>query len=177
MKAKTCLCAMALVLSNVAMASEYHLGNVTGVIGMPTVLSHGAGPFEDLFFFKTTAPTTGNARVSIFPVVDATGVVYGIDPGLTTSFFADRGTPEVRDAGDAFLTILGTGTFFNAGPVPGGDYYIRIAGTATGSLGGIYVAQLSATLPPTPVPENSVSTMLIGGLGLLAYMVRRRTRV
>ncbi|WIM06107.1 MAG: FxDxF family PEP-CTERM protein [Candidatus Nitricoxidivorans perseverans] len=50
-----------------------------------------------------------------------------------------------------------------------GDYYVEIAGT-TGASGGGYSYSLSAV----PVPEPGELALMLSGMGLMGYMVRRR---
>jgi hypothetical protein len=51
-----------------------------------------------------------------------------------------------------------------------GTYFLDIAGTADGALGGTYVGQLNLA---TPVPIPAALPLLLSGLGLLGGLRRR----
>lgn len=76
-------------------------------------------------------------------------------------------------------TVLATGSFGNFGPrlalgslssLNGvGDYFIHIAGVATGA--GTYNGTVSLV---SPVPEPETYGMLLAGLGMIGFVARRR---
>lgn len=76
-------------------------------------------------------------------------------------------------------TVLASGTFGNFGPRlalgglsslnGAGDYFIHIAGVATGS--GSYNGNVSLV---SPVPEPETYGMLLAGLGMIGFVARRR---
>jgi hypothetical protein len=76
-------------------------------------------------------------------------------------------------------TVLSYGTLTSAGPRLAfggldsvhsfGDYFVHIAGIASGTTG--YSGTLSSI---TPVPEPEVYGMLLAGLGLMCFVARRR---
>lgn len=81
--------------------------------------------------------------------------------------------------GSDLTTILSTGTLTNAGPRLAfgglesinsvGDYFVHIAGIASGAAG--YTGTLSLV---SPVPEPEVYGMMLVGLGLMGFVARRR---
>lgn len=51
-----------------------------------------------------------------------------------------------------------------------GEYYFAVSGIGVGSLGGIYQYAVSAA----PVPEPGEWALMLSGLGLMGFMMRRR---
>ena len=64
----------------------------------------------------------------------------------------------------------GTAIQANFSGIQAGTYFLDVAGTASGSLGGTYVGQLNLT----PVPLPAALPLLLSGLGLVGGLRRRR---
>jgi hypothetical protein len=65
---------------------------------------------------------------------------------------------------------LGSGLDFTVNTLPAGDYYLRVSGSANGTLGGIYDGEIEIS----PVPEPATWSLLIAGLTILGFMAYRR---
>ena len=120
------------------------------------------GAFSDIFTFTPAAPFGSSAGLYLFNLaLDGNGV---FNPSFSITFGASdlSGNP---------LTI------FNGGPFPQGGVSVpNISGAltlhVTGlSSGGSYAGALNVI---TPVPEPLTYGMLLGGLGVIGFMARRR---
>ena len=60
---------------------------------------------------------------------------------------------------------------FNTGLLGAGNYILKVSGAVSGIAGGGYVAQIAA------VPEPSEYLMMLAGLGIVGYAVRRKRAV
>lgn len=172
MKLKSIVLALGIAGAASAHATDYFLGDITGVVTPPTVIAHGVGAFTDFTFFSLSAPVIGSVTVADFPVAAPGGsYLYNVD-GATFSLtmYQDLGTVGVADGGDVALFTLMGNYMHTDGPVAVGDYYFKVSGIATGSAGGIYTASAAAL----PVPEPDAYAMLLAGLGFVGTLARRR---
>jgi hypothetical protein len=168
MKAKTIFAALALALS-AGFASANDLYQNAGSITMDTAhpyahsFLHDPGLFTDAIDF--TIPE-GSLQSSVSPLFQMLGntVVYSIT-NLKYSVYG--GT--VASGGDLYGTFLGNNITHDL-PLDGaGAYHIIVSGLADGSSGGIYSLALVSG-----VPEPETYAMMLGGLGLLGVVARRK---
>jgi hypothetical protein len=97
--------------------------------------------------------------------------------------WADTDAFVVRDSSNNVLFSAGEGgnpigSFaFDTLSLPSRDFSITLAGEAIGSLtpAGTYsISVIAASMSAAPVPEAPAGAMLLGGLGLLGVLARRR---
>lgn len=94
------------------------------------------------------------------------------------SFGIANGSVKLYDSTDTLVGQLsfnapaynGFNTFSSLGA---GSYYFTIAGVTTGRLGGHYIVDAAVT----PVPEPETYALLLGGLGVVGFIARRRKAV
>lgn len=152
-------------------------------LAVPTVVDwgvHSSTTQVDSAFFGTGASFDRILRFSLGSVFDALVVAVANDfvpildlTGSKVELFKNLGgLGNYTDDGIALASIS-----FDSTPVgstftslSAGDYYYRITGMSTGTVGGSYV--LSSTV--TPVPEPASIALLLAGLGVLGFAVRRR---
>ena len=150
-------------------------------VGPAGAAAHGnfnaAGDVDDVYNFNiaaesdlwTYAKEFESLDVSLNPAnftlftgtSDGTAATAGTQVGSTFSFAG----------GDAVTT-----TYSN---LAAGNYYFEITGTAAGILGADYDLSIQANTPGTPlpgVPEPANMALLLAGLGLMGFMVKRRAR-
>ena len=72
-----------------------------------------------------------------------------------------------------------TGSFNLIAPLPiasGDSFELRVSGLIAGEDGGFYRGTFSISPAQAPVPEAETYAMLLAGLGLMGFVVRRRKR-
>jgi hypothetical protein len=131
--------------------------------------SAGVGTFDDYFTFKVPSSTIGSSVANAVASFDgytptvslAAFDLYAGSPGGTGTKLATGYFPV-----GSFLGVL------NAKNLAYGDYFLRVVGTVSPS-GGAYTGTL--TLMTVPVPEPGEWALMLSGLGLIGYIVRRRS--
>lgn len=113
--------------------------------------------FADEYKFHIGTLSTVSAWVGEFNLFG-----YDLQSGWTVKLF--DGSHALMGA----TSVTGS-SFSNSGTLGSGDYFVEIAGT-TGASGGGYSYSLSAN----PVPEPGEFALMLSGLGLMGYMIRRR---
>ena len=176
MKLKMKLMAAALAVgfagaAHAAIATNTHNLGILNPTPVTNTVLLGVGSFSDILNFTVADPYTAvGIAVMNVPVNFFWGgvTISWLDiPDLTASLFAGHGATGVPFA------YMGSGDYISAsGNVPGGDYSVRLTGTATGALGGMYTYTALAA-----VPEPGAYAMFLAGLGLVGFMARRRRKV
>ena len=123
-----------------------------------------AGSFEDSFEFSLASLSTLMATA----VSNNLGKAFNIDDGTVKLFQVAPGPDLLVGSFNFDGTTGSTPNSFSS--LTAGDYYYLVTGLATGSAGGWY--SLSSAV--TPVPEPHTAALLLGGLGALAVVARRR---
>lgn len=181
--------ATAAVLSGVclsASAATTVLGPVS--IGIPLTFQGqvDAGPFGDTFTFLLPANGGSGYSVLNFPVtIPPIGAPINFPGGnfntmlSTISLYANP-NGNLFDFDDSLIKVVTSsdpGQSVNQlsmafGPTSGGSMYLVVAGTANGSLGGLYSGAISVTA----VPEPESYAMLLAGLGVMGAIAVRRNK-
>ena len=91
------------------------------------------------------------------------GTVFGIS-GLGVNLYTGGGTLVQSGSSLSNLALV------SAPSIAAGSYDLRVNGTLTGSSGGTYGGTISAA----PIPEPETYAMMLAGLGLMGFVVRRR---
>ncbi|MBU0600929.1 MAG: FxDxF family PEP-CTERM protein [Gammaproteobacteria bacterium] len=117
-----------------------------------------SGSFMDIFTFTlasdTSLSTIGSSTES---------ALFGIaDPMIW--LYKEMG------AVDTFISAYSFDHSFTIDSLAAGDYYYKVTGITTGSTGGVYTLVSSTA----PVPEPETYMMLLGGLGMIGLMAKRR---
>lgn len=129
--------------------------------------SSGTGSFSDLYTFDLSQPSQSLGTTVTFQI-SLSGNSLALDN-------------MVIQLTDSSMNVLGTDTqalsgytLSISGPLAAGTGYgFWVTGDVTGTLGGSYSGLLAAV----PVPEAETYAMMLVGLGLVGFMVRRRTRL
>ncbi len=159
---KMMLAASLFLVSNFASAAVYDLGtglNLDENIGVPSnqlvVGSSSAGLFADFFNFTLTNDSIFSQELlysSGFTALGFSIVEFGTNNIVGSSVTTGSNTLEVSDL---WLSA--------------GNYTTNVLGLFDGGFGAY-----SLTSTVSPVPEASTLAMLLGGLGLVGFMARRR---
>jgi hypothetical protein len=131
-----------------------------------TITHLGSTSFTDTFNFSM--PSSGlSALVADFEISFGPNALYDINSITAVLYNGSNGS------GSWISNLAGSGTNTvndSFGLVAGNSYSILVSGTPIGSAGGIYAYAFTAA-----VPEAETYAMMLAGLGLLGFMVRRRT--
>jgi len=164
MNFKPALIAAASVLSISAHAS-------TTVWGVHDLLELGvsvtpSGLFSDDYLFTLSLPN----KLFSTAVVNNLTQVLDIENGVVT-LYKEAGAVDTLMGSYAFTATSGN-LSYSFGAMTSGDYYYLVTGQGTGTQGGFYT--ISSTVTPVPEPESYA--MMLGGLGAVAFLARRRRR-
>jgi hypothetical protein len=129
-----------------------------------TGIASVTGSFSEIFNFTLTAPTTTLSTLATSATAEP---VFSLGADSMVWLYKEAG------AVDSFVAAYSFGTLFTASNLMSGDYYYKVTGTATGSLGGVF-ALTSTTAPLAPIPEADTYAMMLAGLGMLGLMAKRR---
>jgi len=152
--------AMAADVSNPDTALDLTSG--ADYVGHMITGNHAGDTFTDKYTFTLTGSSTvvgdllsytGNAKNGL----DITNLaLYGTSGLLLTGTQVSTGATDIWQLSSATLGA--------------GDYYLAVSGSAVSKSAGSY--SLGVTV--TPVPEPETYAMLLGGLGLMGVVARRR---
>src|SRR5882672_7902738 len=129
-------------------------------------LSAGSTPFSDsqASSFTDTWNFSLGSIGYIYATVSATGL-----KGLSMDLFSET----VGKKGKIKKELVITGTTFSFASLAAGDYFLRIKGSLINkSLDHSYAGSISVT----PVPEPEVWAMMLIGIGLIGYQLRRKLK-
>jgi hypothetical protein len=164
MKLKTIVAALSIALSAagaqaVTLSNVIELGDLgaTPVTGVRQV----SGAFSEIINFNVVAPYNWvGGNIGNLPV----GNFFNIT-GLSVTFY------DAANAGGSNLGLFtGESYYAPTGILSAGDYSLVVAGTATGSVGGMYTYAAIAQM----IPEAETYAMFLAGLGLIGLIARRR---
>lgn len=148
--------------ANAAFDYEYDEG-VLGTTPKGHNVSHANGSFMDQIRFEISSLSTMGGLVTEFNM-------FGLDvsSGWAVSLYTDA-----NQVGLVQSWMGNDGSLGFAKSLSVGDYYMVVSGAANGSAplsSGAYSYSLTAA----PVPEPGELALMLSGLGLMGYMVRRR---
>jgi hypothetical protein len=190
MKLNTTLVLIALAFAGSA-ASAATVGQFTTLNNMvasdnPTVGPVGAAAHGN---FQMAAPIDD---IYNFNIADASDLFTyakefeSLDVSMTPANFTLYSGTSTGDSGTA-ATMIGTTFSFAGGDavtttysdLKAGNYFFEITGAAAGVLGADYDLNINANTPGGPlpgVPEPANMALMLAGLGLMGFMVKRRAR-
>lgn len=163
------LCA-GLLASGAALSQSTLTFNADGNASFTGEHAWTAGTSTDTYLFDVdlTSWASGSAVVGRTVIDGARLANYAI---TDIQFFREADDGSRTDL-DTFFTTAGGIEFYPVAALTAGSYGFTVTGsTPVASTGGIY----AGTLNLAPVPEPTAYTMLVVGIGLLAFTARRKT--
>ncbi len=155
---KMVLAVSLLVASNFASAAVYNLNLIDNTVDTQVVGIGAPGTFGDLFNFTLAEDLVVNQ------VLDSLGD-FGVPNSIGFSLYDTNGIVFVAEAVPGFDGKLRIEDVL----LSAGSYATYVTGIMNGPFGG-YAFSTSVS----PVPEASTLAMMLGGLGLVGFMARRR---
>jgi PEP-CTERM motif-containing protein len=190
MKLNTTLVLIALAFAGSA-ASAATVGQFTTLDNMvasdnPTVgpvgaAAHGnfqaAAPIDDVYNFNIAADSDLFTYAKEFESLDVSMAPanFTLYSGTSTG---DSGTTATM-IGTTFSFAGGDAVTTTYSDLKAGNYFFEITGAAAGVLGADYDLNINANTPGGPlpgVPEPANMALMLAGLGLMGFMVKRRAR-
>lgn len=151
------------LLATSAAAFAVGPGPLGTIDNLPITISNivPAGIFQDVYSFSIADPgsLSGNAVAINFGSYN----ILGLTVTLQDSTFAVIGSDANPSDGFTFSGLAA------------GNYALNVLGFATGTGGGFYAGGFITETAPIPEPETYA--MLLAGLGMIAFMVKRRRSV
>lgn len=151
------------LLATSATAFAVGPGPLGTIDNLPITISNivPAGIFQDVYSFSIADPgsLSGNAVAVNFGPYN----ILGLTVTLQDATFAVIGSDANPSDGFSFSGLAA------------GSYALNVLGFATGTEGGFYAGGFITETAPIPEPETYA--MLLAGLGMIGFMVRRRRSV
>ncbi len=137
----------------------------------------GTGSFLDVYDFTTTTGAYLGSTVMETEwapnIINITGLHASIFDSLGNLLFDS--VPLTTSGLTSFTSVGGSSV---ADFTPAGAYKLEISGLISGTQGGSYAGTFTvAPAITTPVPEPEIYGMLASGLGIMAFVARRRKTV
>ncbi len=154
----------ALLLScGIAQAASYNIGTLS-TTPYSSGVKNVVGSFSDTYTFDlttTSAVGSGITNIPLYLNFGSINISYDIN-SLNLAVFDSSNTMVADVNSDPLL--------FNGLLSAGNGYSLKVTGTATGNMGGLYTLGMVAA----PVPEADAWAMMGAGLGLLGWRFARR---
>ncbi|WP_171013957.1 FxDxF family PEP-CTERM protein [Chitinivorax sp. B] len=158
------------LVSGVASAATYNVGELTkftDVVVKPGI--GGDDTFADTFKFSVGDKFKLNATLS---EISAAGLptILNLDALSGNLYKLVNGSWTAMNLG---TSLSGSGVLsgsFSSGVLEAGQYRLNVSGILSGLFGGGYGLSLNAN----PVPEPSEYLMMLAGLGVIGFAVRRK---
>lgn len=139
----------------------------------------GSYAFQDTYKFTVSQAASGDVLTvslnlsTVSPVFDISNLQFRLYEVSSNAVQPGLGMPPGSKLITAWMGTSGpsTGSSIQANfsGIQAGTYFLDVAGTADGSMGGTYVGQLN--LAPVPLP--AALPLLLSGLGLFGALRRR----
>jgi hypothetical protein len=170
LKTALTLVALACVGASASAANVTDWGTLGPIADVAYVTYHDAsGPIDDVYTFDIAASSDVDAYGEEFEARSVT-----MPDATFTLFSGVYGTSGVAQVGSPFsFNNTATETVYAA--LPSGEYYFQILGSS--ALAGSaydFEAYANNAAPPLTVPEPANAALLVAGIGVMAFLARRR---
>lgn len=160
---------MAQTIGNSPQAPD--LTDGSGFFGDAFAMDNSGASFTDRFTFTVPTAQAGSPGTTLNAIVSS--ITGAPDTGLDItglSLYSSTGNTLVA-AGTALQSgAIDVWTVTSSG-LEAGNYYLQVSGNLNSSGSAAFGGALSMT---TPVPEPETYGLMLGGLGVLGFLARRR---
>jgi hypothetical protein len=150
-----------------------HLTDNAGFFGDVIGANHSGATFADKFTFSVSGSTPMSLDTIISSISNSAST--GLD--ITGLALYGTGTSTSSTSG----TLVSSGHMMQSGSIDvwtlsttnlaAGNYYLQVSGNVMGTTGASFGGALQMA---APVPEPETYGMMLGGLGVLGFLARRR---
>lgn len=133
--------------------------------------------FYDNFTFSLTAPASMNSLTSSINLES----ILGIGNLSVRLFQGSAAFDNVAPLAQGWTMLQAqpggfiSHTFVSLPSLLAGTYTLQVRGNVFGSAGGTYTSMLNLA-PVSPIPEPATYGMLLAGLGMTAFALRRKSK-
>lgn len=168
MKLKPLVGALVLAATCGAQAATYDFGVHDAVEVGANLVSPGA--FADIYTFTLAATQVVSSSVSAVNVGSALNIFASTYALYSSGADSLVGTSDDSIVGSPWAFNGSSGSIIHSLSLSAGSYYYVASGIANGAAGGVY----TLTSTTVPVPEPETYALLLGGLGVVGFLARRR---
>lgn len=168
MNLKPLVGALALAAACGAQAATYDFGTHDPVEVGAGLVSPGA--FADIYTFTLNTTQLVSSSVSAVNFGSALNIFAGVYSLYSSGADNVVGTGDDSIVGSPWAFNGSSGSVIHSLSLSAGSYYYVATGIANGAGGGVY----TLTSTTVPVPEPETYALLLGGLGVVGFLARRR---
>jgi hypothetical protein len=186
MKLNNTLVLLALAFTGASASAAANVGEFTSLADFSQSANMTVGPIgaaahgdilrnatvDDIFNFNIAAVSDLYAYSHEFESLN-----LSLDPVSFQLYSGTYAGTALTPVGASFMFTGESALTHTYSNLAAGNYYFEITGQAAGALGGDYDFAIFANTPANPlpaVPEPANMALLLGGLGLVGFMAKRR---
>lgn len=147
------------------------LTGTSGFFGDAFAGNNGGSSFADRFTFAVPTAQAGSPGTTVNAIVSSiSGTAEGGLDITGLSLYSATGNTLVTTGTSLRSGAIDVWTVTSAG-LDAGNYYLQVSGNLNSSESAAFGGAMAMT---TPVPEPETYGLMLGGLGVLGFLARRR---